>query len=361
MIDISQYELIENNVHDVRFGNINIFMKHDDNEDLLMEIIKKSVSKEDHEFNCLQVQQRLALQHLSLLKMIGTINDHDNWIIKIYFEYPNEDLYDQRDELLNPSEIIKFMKHMLEVQIYLREVKFLHGDLRPEYIFYSHRKNRYILLDRLGDPTTNLQNQRNNLVYENKSIFMSPILFRSLSRNITQIQHNPYKSEVFSLGMVLLSMYTDEADLGFCYNKHFKIFDEKHFQLIQEDLETHFFVNEMEKIISSFLFNDILQIEEGKRMTPNKAYDKLINQICPRILVILNQIRNDLDLNFDRNNIQKPTENEEIDQFIQPDVDCKDLEKNNTDDDNGKESVEDIQKSCDLIQTKNNHNKSHSK
>lgn len=33
---------------------------------------------------------------------------------------------------------------------------------------------------------------------------MSPILFKSLSLRKKRIRHNPYKSEVFSLGMIIL-------------------------------------------------------------------------------------------------------------------------------------------------------------
>ena len=283
-MNLEDYEQIETHVQDVRFGNINIYMHNEDSTDLIMEKTRESISPEDHEFNCLQAEQRRSIQHPSILKMIGTTRDDEKWVTRSYFEYPNEDLFDRREELVNPMESMKFLTQILEALTYLQERRFLHGDLRPEYIFFDSKRERYILLDRLGDPTNYTESQRNNLVYEDKNIFMSPEMFEQLSQGKDSVKHHPFKSECFSLGMVLLSMYTDEFDLSICYNRIEKEFDVNQFELICSDLKRHFFVGKIEEIISSFLFQFILNLSPKARCSPKKTLKILSNKVAPRIL-----------------------------------------------------------------------------
>lgn len=308
-MNLEDYEEIECNVQDVRFGLINIYMNKEDNQSLVMEKSRKSISLEDHEFNCLQAEQRLAIENESLLKMLGTTRDDENWVTCSYFVYPNEDLFDKREELVNPIESMKFLTHMLEALTYLQDRRFLHGDLRPEYVFYDSRTDRYILLDRLGDPTNYTESQRNSLVYEDKTIFMSPEMFEQLSQNDEEVKHNPFKSECFSLGMVLLSMYTDELDLSLCYNRVEKVFDWTHFNIICEDLKRHFFVGKIEEMISSFLFEYILNLDCKKRCSPRKTLKVLSNKVAPKILKELENRR--IRMGWDREDEIIPIDEEE--------------------------------------------------
>lgn len=283
-MNLEEYERIENQVQDVRFGVINIYMNKQDSDDLVMEKTRPSKSKEDHNFNHLQAEQRMRIEHVSILKMICATRNDETWETRAYFEYPNEDLYDRRSALTSPAEIMKFLTHLLEGLVYLQEHRFVHGDLRPEYVFYDARKARYILLDRLGDPSSYSQAQRNNLVYENKNIFMSPAMFNQLSRGAQRVEHNPFKSEVFALGMVLLSMFTDDVDLGMCYNRMSKQFDVLHFKSIFMDLNKHFFSGKIERLISDFLFDCMLNLDEKVRLSPRKCLHRLRYEVAPAML-----------------------------------------------------------------------------
>ena len=281
---LSNYEKIEANVKDVRFGLINIYMHKHDNDDLIMEKQRISFCLEDHEFNCLQAEQRMKLQHDSLLKMKGTFRDDETWTVKSYFEYPNEDLFDRQEELVNAVESMKFLTQILEVLTYLQEFGYVHGDIRPEYLFYDVRQDRYILLDRLGDPTNFTESQRNSLIYEDKILFMSPEMFLQLAKGQEEISHHPFKSECFSIGMVLLSMYVDENDLIMCYNRHEMKFDSVYFEIISEDLKKNFFIGTIEEMISNFLFSHVLKINQDKRLSPRKTLKLLSDKIAPKIL-----------------------------------------------------------------------------
>jgi serine/threonine protein kinase len=259
-------------------------MHRHDSEELIMEKTRTSISKEDHDFNHLQAEQRMHIDHYSILRMVCSTRDDSKWETKAYFEYPNEDLYDRRTALTSPAEIMKFLTHLLEGLVYLQENRFVHGDIRPEYIFYDSKKGRYILLDRLGDPSGYSQAQQNNLVYENKNIFMSPEMFFQLTRGSSKVEHNPFKSEVFTLGMVLLSMFTDDIDLGMCYNRGSKQFDFSHFNSIFKDLNKHFFSGKIERLISDFLVKSMLHMDPKERLSPRKCLHKLRYEVAPAML-----------------------------------------------------------------------------
>lgn len=55
----------------------------------------------------------------------------------------------------------------------------------------------------MGDPYSPSKVQINHLKNRD-SLYMSPVLFKSLTMKKRKIKHNPYKSEIFSLGMVIL-------------------------------------------------------------------------------------------------------------------------------------------------------------
>lgn len=80
----------------------------------------------------------------------------------------------------------------------------IHADLRPELISVPFRRGQnFRILDRLGDPSPPSQVQLNNFRSQ-KALYMSPQVFRSLCSRQRKVKHNPFKSDVFSLGMVLL-------------------------------------------------------------------------------------------------------------------------------------------------------------
>lgn len=55
----------------------------------------------------------------------------------------------------------------------------------------------------MGDPFSPNKVQINHLK-NHHAIYMAPVLFKSLALKKKKVKHNPYKSEVFSLGLVIL-------------------------------------------------------------------------------------------------------------------------------------------------------------
>ena len=80
----------------------------------------------------------------------------------------------------------------------------VHADLRPELIGVPTKSNEtFKLLDRLGDPSSPNQVQLNNLKAQ-KTVYMSPKLFNALMNRQSKVRHNPFKSDAFGLGMIIL-------------------------------------------------------------------------------------------------------------------------------------------------------------
>jgi serine/threonine protein kinase len=299
-MNFEEYEQIESNVKDIRFGRINIYMRKTDYEDLIMEKYHKSNSSEDHEFNTLQADHRLKLHHPSLLKMVDSIHDNNTWESKSYFVYPNEDLFDHQSSVNNPAEIMRFLTQLLEVLVLFKEKNYLHGDIRPEFIYYNHIKQRYILLDRLGSGTGLKETQKNLLMYPENLLYMSPELFEDIMRKKSSKGRDLYKSEVFSLGMVLLSMFLDAFELEMCYNKATCSFDNEFFESIVEDMKLNVFSgNLFNEQISNFLFENILCVDPQKRLGPKDCVDKLKNKIAPLMLKELERVQIKMNLGID--------------------------------------------------------------
>ena len=286
-MSLEDFELVEEKVQDIRFGIINIFNSLDDKEYLIMEKSRRSYSQEDHAFSCMQAEERLKIQHPNILRMLWVDKDDLNWMTSAYFEYPNEDLCDRKEELNDPRELIKLLNDMLEAMAYLQRHKMVHGDIRPEYIFFNRATERYVLLDRLIDASPAHQAQMNNIFYQDKTLYMSPVLFNELCQGNLRIKHNPFKSEVFSLGMVILSMFIDETDVNRCFNRRLKEFDYREFTMIADHLKNTVFTGNIEDLLGEYLFLCILNLNEKERLSPKKALKILRKGICKALNTIV--------------------------------------------------------------------------
>lgn len=294
------YEQIESNVKDIRFGVINIFMRLTDYEDLVMEKYHKSTSAEDHEFNILQAEQRMKLEHPSLLRMIGSVHDKTTWESRSYFVYPNQDLFDHQSSVNNPAEIMRFLTQLLEVLVVLKDANYIHGDIRPEFIYYNRVKQRYILLDRLSSGTGSYETQKNLMMYPENLLYMSPEMFEDILHKRPSTGRNLFKSEVFSLGMVLLSMFLDPFELEMFYNKYTRRFDRSFFRGIVLDMKNNVFSgNVFNEQISNFLFDNMLCLDQERRLGPRQCADKLKNEIAPLMLKELEKFQANSKMGLD--------------------------------------------------------------
>ena len=98
------------------------------------------------------------------------------------------------------GELDNIIKQLISTLSFLQKRHITHRDIKPQNILISNGK--YKLCD-FGDIRVM---QRDGLVIQRirgSELYMSPILFNALRRGLQQVEHNTYKSDVFSLGMCL--------------------------------------------------------------------------------------------------------------------------------------------------------------
>lgn len=117
--------------------------------------------------------------------------------------------------------------------------------------------------------------QVNNLIYEDKQVYMSPLLFREISAGNRKFKHRPFKSETFSLGMVLISLFVEESDFAMCYNRMAREFDYEHFGLLKDFIRETVFAGESKSLLADFIFVCLANPNESQRLDPSKALKTL--------------------------------------------------------------------------------------
>ena len=98
------------------------------------------------------------------------------------------------------GELDNIIKQLISALSFLQKRHITHRDIKPQNILISNGK--YKLCD-FGDIRVM---QRDGLVIQRirgSELYMSPILFNALRRGLQKVEHNTYKSDVFSLGMCL--------------------------------------------------------------------------------------------------------------------------------------------------------------
>ena len=150
-------------------------------------------------------------------------NVNNNGLIKIYgdfqckkgdiyyyykiMEYADRDWEQEiniRNNNLNyysENEIIDIMRQLIKTLSLLQKNHITHRDIKLQNILLIN--NKYKICD-FGE--SRKLNQKGNIIQpvRGSELYMSPILFDGLNQKLSQVTHNTYKSDVFSLGMCIL-------------------------------------------------------------------------------------------------------------------------------------------------------------
>ena len=100
------------------------------------------------------------------------------------------------------SEIISILKQITSGLSFLQKNKIAHRDIKPQNILI-YPNNVYKIAD-LGEAKNILNNRIQMATLRGSELFMSPILYNGLKYNKKNIRHNPFKSDMFSLGFCFL-------------------------------------------------------------------------------------------------------------------------------------------------------------
>lgn len=129
---------------------------------------------------------------------------------------------------------------------HLQQNRMVHSDIRPSLIGVPiKRDDNFRLLDRLGDSSMPMLVQKKHL-NTGKEIFMSPEMFRAILEGKTEIKYNPFKSDIFSLGLVILESGLFESVQG--------IYDRSN-----RDLRKEILIQLVERFIQKYPEDYILQ------------------------------------------------------------------------------------------------------
>ena len=128
---------------------------------------------------------------------------------------------------------------MLYGMAFLQENQMVHGDIRPSLIQVPLvPTENFRLLDRLGNSSTPDKIQKINIQAKNW-IYTSPALFKGITKNKNPLKHNPFKSDIFSFGMILLEAGTLESVQ--------KVYDLEKKQIDEEEL-----INLVQKFVDRY-------------------------------------------------------------------------------------------------------------
>ena len=118
-----------------------------------------------------------------------------DWEKEIKIRFLNKQYYTE-------NELFQIIYQLVKTLSLMQKNKVSHRDIKPQNILIM--KNGIYKICDFGEARVI---EGNGLVIQRvrgSQLFMSPILFYAYNRNISQVIHNTYKSDVFSLGMCIL-------------------------------------------------------------------------------------------------------------------------------------------------------------
>ena len=118
--------------------------------------------------------------------------------------------FQKQNHYYTEEELFKVMYDLIDTLAKLQKENISHRDIKPQNIlvFINNNNERYYKLADFGEAKELLSGNKptEKQTLRGTELYMSPLLFYGLrSRKIKRyIKHNPYKSDVFSLGLCLL-------------------------------------------------------------------------------------------------------------------------------------------------------------
>ena len=103
------------------------------------------------------------------------------------------------------NEIINILDQIIDPLIFLEKNEIAHRDIKPQNILIF--ENNVFKITDFGEARA-IQNSVENATLRGSELYMSPALYNGLKYNKKNINHNVYKSDVYSLGLCLIYALT---------------------------------------------------------------------------------------------------------------------------------------------------------
>lgn len=196
---------------DSRFGIINILKDSSTDSSNIMMITHKSNDLDRIDRNVRQIEERLKLNNAYLLKMFGfskVIGQTNEFFLHVFYEHPkkslNEEFENRQKEVLhfNSEELLQILNNVLHSLSHLQSAGIVYGEIKPKYIALPNDLSQfYTLLDKLKSKK---QQNPNGSSFKKSKMYISQAMFNSMNGQKEMKKPNPFKSQSFSLGLVIL-------------------------------------------------------------------------------------------------------------------------------------------------------------
>ena len=100
------------------------------------------------------------------------------------------------------SEIISILKQLSRGLLFLQKNNIAHRDIKPQNILIF--PNDIYKISDMGEAKEIDKNEKQMTTLRGSELFMSPLLFEGMKLHHKNIRHNPYKSDMYSLGLCFL-------------------------------------------------------------------------------------------------------------------------------------------------------------
>ena len=260
--DINDYTLYKQ----VGEGSYGVIYQAFNNKDRKKYAMKKIIAHDIEELEEFEEEFELVYicNHPNVMKIYGiSINILDNTTFALYVLMElalgdwNDEIKKHLDQRKNykEDELINILKQLVNALLFMQNtMKIAHRDIKPQNILIF--KNKIYKVADFGEAKeAKIAKQLNTL--RGTELYMSPVLYDGLKKDKEDVRHNPYKSDVFSLGFCLVYA-------GFLnFNIIYEIRDVTDMGRMEKILQRHFKNKYTEKFIKMLCC--MLEFDEGKR------------------------------------------------------------------------------------------------
>ena len=268
------------------FGVIYSVFKKDDEEQkqfALKKIIAKTLTEIDKFTKEFEIMHNCL--HENIMKIYGIcirILDQTTYALYVLMELSERDwdkdikLHISKKKFYSEKKLIKILIQITKALLFIQQkAKISHRDIKPQNVLIFNN-DIYKIADFGEAKIANINSEMNTL--KGTELFMSPALYSGLKHEKNDVNHDPYKSDMFSLGFCFLYAATLDFDLLYkvrdIYNTNMMN------KILEENLKNKYsdtFVNILKKMLDTdeferFNFEQLVDYVE-------KNYDKEGNLI----------------------------------------------------------------------------------
>ena len=207
-INESDYSLIKS----IGEGTYGVVYLVENNETLEQFALKKIVCRDYNELikHKNELELIFSVKHENILSLYGLqykYLDETTSAIYVLMELAQNDWNKEikrrmiAKKYYKEYEIVEILKQIIKGFLFLQDKDISHRDIKPQNILLFPN-NVYKIAD-FGE-AKNIKNIAQQSTLRGSELYMSPVLYKGYKFNQKNVIHNPYKSDVFSLGYCLL-------------------------------------------------------------------------------------------------------------------------------------------------------------